>query len=216
MKLPNPFKKKPKVWADLQSGTRVEPAFVSGGIQYYYVKDTFNTFAGRALEALAVYEKWNMRCSREYLLAHVEAVNKVLNSPKSINLTEIMKLNANLSERLSFAMPTEDIIWEFAAVAFFDDTESPYHYDPAYGKEKIKRWKAAGDVKDFFSSAPIGELIPLPDFSAVDLGSYLTTLNLIGTKHIDSLLSALSSGQQKQDLKQALLSQKSMLQVQTD
>ena len=54
------FKKKPKVW-ELEQGHVVVPAFIDRGVQYYEIKDLFNTFSSRGLEALQVYEEWEMR-----------------------------------------------------------------------------------------------------------------------------------------------------------
>lgn len=190
------FKKKEKDWK-LEDGHRVDKAFVSGGVQYYYVKDTFDTFAGRALDALDVYEKWNMRCSREYLELMYAANKAIYSNPKTIDITEAIIINNHLGERLGWALPTEEIIWHFAAVAFFDETESPYKYNHAYGREKIDRWKKNNDIADFFFSTPIKELVPCPDFSKEDLSSYLKTIEEISKRHTKHLQSVVSSRERK-------------------
>jgi len=190
------FSKKAKDWK-LEDGHRVDKAFVSGGVQYYYIKDTFDTFAHRALDALDVYEKWNMRCSREYLELMYNANKAIYSNPKTIDITEAIIINNHLGERLQWALPTEDIIWNFAAVVFFDETESPYKYNHEYGKEKIKRWKENNDIADFFFLAPISQLVPCPDFSKEDLRGYLKTIQELSNRHTTHLLSVKSSREQR-------------------
>lgn len=189
------FKKKEKDWK-LEDGHRVDKAFVSGGVQYYYIKDVFNTFSHRALSALDVYERWNMKCNREYLKLFTTTIDKLLSDPKTINVGEIYLANKNLKERLEWALPTEDVIWEFASVAYFDDSESPYKYDPDYAKVKIARWKQENDIAAFFFSMPIKDLIPSPDISQEDLTTYFQIVGTLDVNHLKQLTSALSSKQQ--------------------
>ena len=119
-------------------------------------------FSHRALEGLAVYDIWETRVTVEYLKAYV-AERKAIRQKVNLSIddvTDITLLDRNLEERLSFALPPTDIIYQFAAVMFFDDSESPYKYDPEYAKEKIALWRANKDVDDFFFSMPIKDLIP--------------------------------------------------------
>ena len=192
------FKPKTKDWK-LEDGHRVDKAFVSGGIQHYYIKDTYDTFAHRALDALKVYEEWNMRCSREYLDLMYRANKAIYSNPQSIDITEAIIINNHLGERLQWSLPTEELIWNFAAVVFFDDTESPYKYNSEYGKEKIKRWKENGDIADFFFASPIKELVPCPDFSKEDFQSYLKIIQELNQRHTKNLSSVLLSRGQKVD-----------------
>jgi hypothetical protein len=59
------------VW-QIDEGHVIEPAFISGGVQYYRLKDYFNTFSLRGLMALQVYEEWNMRMSKEQLMEFID------------------------------------------------------------------------------------------------------------------------------------------------
>lgn len=194
----NILKKKEQPVKDwkLEDGHRVEKAFVSGGVQYYYIKDVFNTFSHRALSALDVYERWNMKCDKAYLDLFTATIDKLLSDPQKINVGEIYIANKNLKERLQWALPTESIIWEFASVAFFDDTESPYVYDPDYAKTKIERWKVDHSIESFFFAMPIRDLIPLPDISKDDLKSFYQILSKLDSSHLAHLSSVLSSKQQ--------------------
>lgn len=185
----------PRTWK-LEEGHTVSPAFVSDGVQYYMMKDSFNSFCGRALSGLSVYEQWEMRCSREFLVDWHNALDKLLNS-NPIQLQEIIKLKLLMGERMAFALPTEEIVYQFASVLFFDESESPYAYDPEYGKQKIERWKKSHDIADFFLTVPIKTFIPLPNLSEQDLKTYYKVVGLIDEKHIKTVQEILSSNQPK-------------------
>jgi hypothetical protein len=61
-------KNQPKPWPHpVEEGHVIVPAFESGGVQYYQLHDLFNSFAGRALDAEDVYNRWSRRCSDEFL-----------------------------------------------------------------------------------------------------------------------------------------------------
>lgn len=176
---------KPKTWK-LEKGHVIEPAFVSDGVQYYMMKDTFNSYSGRALDALDVYEQWNMRCTREFLKEWIDVFDAILSKPH-IKIEDLVKLKIALAERMNYAIPTRELIYKFAAVAFFDENENPYTYDHAYGQAKIERWKKAMDIEAFFLTVPIGTLIPLPDLSAIDLTDYLKVLDMVEGKESQML-----------------------------
>ncbi len=186
---------KPMTWK-LEEGHSVSPAFVSDGVQYYMMNDSFNSFCGRALSGLNVYEQWEMRCTKEFLTDWHNALHKVLSS-NPIKLEEVIKLKLILGERLAFSLPTEEIVYQFASVLFFDESESPYSYDPEYGKIKIERWKKSHDIADFFLTVPIKTFIPLPNLSEQDLNTYLKVVGLIDEKHIKTVQEILSSSQPK-------------------
>ena len=173
------------IW-QLEEGHVIEPAFISGGVQYYRLKDYFNTFSLRGLMALQVYEEWNMRMSREQLLEFIAKAEKVLSNPKQINIGEIAKMIESMKERLELVMPTSEIVYKFAAVAFFDKNESPYSYDPEYCKAKIQRWKEAADVSDFFIVTRLRDMIPLPELSEEDLRICLSIVDQIAAVHSKS------------------------------
>ncbi len=55
-----------------------------------------------------------------------------------------------------------------ASVAYFDKNESPYSYDPEYNAEKIKKWKEAADITDFFIVQQLSDILPFPRLSEED------------------------------------------------
>lgn len=186
---------KKKIW-NLQEGHVVVPAFVSGGVQYYKLNDLFNTFCLRALEALDLYDQIGMRTDREYLIAHTKKTDEIL-SGKSINIGDFAQMNNNLKERLNFIIPPQELIYRLAAVAYFDESESPYKYDEKYGREKIERWKKADDIEDFFLSRHIRDLLPFPDISEDILKNSLRIQQKIDEIHRSHLSSPKSSQTQK-------------------
>lgn len=166
------------IW-QLEEGHVIVPAFISNGVQYYQLKDYFNTFSFRGLTALDVYEEWNMRITSETLDEFIEKLEKTINDPKTIKISEIVMLISMLKERKKFIIPNSEIIYKFASVAFFDKNESPYSYDPDYNKEKIKRWKEAADINDFFIVMQLKDMLPLPKLSEQDLALCLTLIDQI-------------------------------------
>jgi hypothetical protein len=174
------------VW-QLDEGHVIEPAFVSNGVQYYRIKDYFNTFSSRGLTALQVYEEWNMRLQKEHLKVFIDRFDEIVNDPKQIKVSELWKIVAMLKERLDFVVPTTELIYKFASVAFFDKNESPYSYDPEYAKEKIKRWKEAGDVNDFFIVMQLKDILPLPTLSEQDLAICLSVVDQVAGHQLTKL-----------------------------
>lgn len=174
------------VW-QLDEGHVIEPAFVSNGVQYYRIKDYFNTFSSRGLTALQVYEEWNMRLQKEHLKMFIDRFDEIVNDPKQIKVSELWKIVSMLKERLDFVVPTTDLIYKFASVAFFDKNESPYSYDPEYAKEKIARWKEAGDVNDFFIVMQLKDILPLPTLSEQDLQICLSVVDQVAGHHLTKL-----------------------------
>lgn len=169
-------------WPGLEEGHIIQRVFDSGGTTYYQMKDSFNTFCFRAMSALDIYDNWGLRKTREQDKADWKKVLDTCNN-QPIVLTDIIRLAINNIENSELALPPVEIIWNMAAVMYFDENESPYKYDEQYGKEKIARWKKDKKVDFFLSKQLIGSLIPLPDFSNIDLENYLKVSQLIRDKH---------------------------------
>jgi hypothetical protein len=192
----------------VDEGHVIIPAFESGGVQYYMMKDIFNSFAGRALDAMAIYEKWSMRTSPEFMGAWLQGLENTINA-NPIKITEVAELINIMRERINFAIPTESIIWELASVAFFDRNESPYRYDPEYAKDKIARWKQDVGLPAFFFKSPLRDIVSLPDLSEEGFKSYLKVTEAVSGKQLEKVLSKLSSSQLNQDFLSVLESERS-------
>lgn len=188
----------------LHTNHHVELAFICDGVEYFHFTDTFNMPCERGLDALAIYEEMNMRCTRDFLLAHTEAIDAVFKTKGSINLTDLMQLNNNLKERLKF-IHHPDIIYKLASIMYFDKTENPYRYDNKYAGEKIKKWKKE-KMMDFFLSLPIENLIPSLKQSEEDFNLISEMVSKIDQQHLQKIILILSSQGQKTGSSKALQS----------
>ncbi len=189
-------KKKEKDWS-LAEGHVVVPAFIDRGVQYYEIKDLFNTFSNRGMMALQVYEEWDMRLKKEDLQDFILAFEKTLGNPKEINILNLVKIVNMLKERVNFPIATADIHYKMASVRYFDENESPYTYDPEYNKGKIARWQEATSTVDpFFISQQLKDMLPLPKLSKDDLPSYLETVKKLSDHQLQTLQSLVLQAQQ--------------------
>lgn len=172
------------VWM-LNDGDKVELGFIAGGVEYYRIKDVFNTFTMRGMAAIDVYDKFNMRMDRELLKGYVGELKNIFSGKASLNLPEAMRVLNSMDDRLSWVLPPQEYMWELLAVCYFDKNETPYSYDPEYQKQKIAKWKKSGEVSDFFLYTKLSELMPLPKLSEADLKTACTViakLDQINTK----------------------------------
>jgi hypothetical protein len=163
----------------------IEEAFEVKGRKFYRFSDVFQLPYERGLYALAVYEECRMRCSREYLERHVDAVRKILRSEK-IDIFRINQLNEQMSERLNLVLDV-DLLYKLASVAFFDETENPALYDQMYCRKKIDFWKANRGVGDFFLQKPLLELIPFLQSADFNLDGYFQMNQELNKIHLESL-----------------------------
>ncbi|MBK7882485.1 MAG: hypothetical protein IPJ81_00585 [Chitinophagaceae bacterium] len=145
------FQKKPKPIL-LDGKYKVVPAFELLGETYYMHEDPLNVLAGRGLSAITHLEELLMRCSAEYLNAHIEAVEKILSDPKKINIGKLYILNNNLRERVSLTIALPKHVFKLASVVFFTKDESPFMYDSAAANKRIKTWVEADGMYDFFAT----------------------------------------------------------------
>lgn len=148
----------------------IEEAFKIDGVTYYRFADLNNLPYKRGLMAYAVYNELDMRCTREYLVLHADAINNILSKPE-INVFDIKKLNDQMMQRLQLTTDV-DLMYKLASVAYFDKNENPESYDQAYCEKKIAHWKKHSSVEAFFLSQPLMELLPFLSNADVDLNTY--------------------------------------------
>ena len=148
----------------------IEEAFKIDGTTYYRFADLNNLPYKRGLMAYAVYNELDMRCTREYLVLHADAINNILSKPE-INVFDIKKLNDQMMQRLQLTTDV-DLMYKLASVAYFDKNENPESYDTAYCEKKIAHWKKHSSVEAFFLSQPLMELLPFLSNADVDLNTY--------------------------------------------
>jgi len=199
----NLFKRKPK--HQLLNGHKVVEAFKYQGVQMYELYDIFDIPCERAFAIRDYMDELQMRCTREFLQAHVTAVNNILSDPKSINITKLAKLNQQLQERLDLIIDAE-IVYKIASVYYFDKTENPYTYSYKYALEKIRKWKQ-GDVMDFFLLEPVKKLANLTVLLEGDLRAYLMVVEKMTRQQLEHIFTNLSESDKKKDFAEILTSQ---------
>jgi len=180
-----------------------EKVFSIEGTNYYQFKDISKIKCFRAFIVSDFYSELSMKCSREYLVAHTDAVEKLLSNSKQINITQVAQLNLQLKERLEMIYEP-DIIYKIASVVFFDKTENPYEYDDMYGKEKVERFKRHAQKNDgFFFETLFKGLLNTKDLKDQDLETYMNVAQKITQSHWDNIFTILSSTKETKDLAHA-------------
>jgi len=182
-----------------------ELVFKSGGTQYYTIKDIFNLNSTRAMAAISFFEELRMKCTREYLIKHLDAqkeLNKELRKAldlnnKSLNLEgaflaiqESEKLDLQIKERLEWIFEP-DCMLKLAGIVFFDENEDPFGYDPGYGIEKVNRWKKEG-VDAFFLSKHMNHLIDYSSIKEEDFQKFTGVAEVLTTVHLENISTILS------------------------
>lgn len=169
---------------------RTEYAFTSGGRKYYRFADITNLPYERGLTALQVYNEVEMRCSVKFLRIFTEKVDELLRA-KEIDIYKINALNEMLKQRLNLSADVE-LLYKLASVCFFDKTENPCIYEPAYAEKKIARWRKDQKVTAFFSQKPLKELMPFLANLGSDLEAYTQINEEINQTH-EQLLRTITS-----------------------
>lgn len=165
-------------------------AFSVGGIDYYQFDDIFSLPYERGLAAVAIYNELDMRCSRDYLLKHTQAVTDILKSPE-IDIYRINELNNQMKQRLQLTTDV-DLLYRLASVVYFDRNENPAVYEEDYSKSKIDNWLKNKGTKDFFLQKPLCELIPFLKNVDLDLDEYTEINRHLNELHLEKLHSLTS------------------------
>jgi hypothetical protein len=183
-----------------QHKDRIKKAFVHDGIEFFMFDDITKMPTCRGLYALDIYDEFAMRCTRDFLTRHCDAIDAVLNNDKhKIDLVKLAVLYKNLKERLTL-LPLPDHIFRLASVVFFDKSENPYTFDRKYADEKVVRWKRDPDSLAFFLSTPLTDLIPFLDLQHLDLHTYSAIIHQVNQLHLDEVLSTSSMKGTKVDM----------------
>jgi hypothetical protein len=163
-------------------------AFTSGDVDYFMMDDLFNIPWQRGMEAIYAYEELQMRCNKEYLVAHTGLVDEILTGTR-IGMGEIMRIKAindQLRQRLDWIV-VPDMAYRLASIIFFDASESPERYELKYGLEKVKLWKQNSDVQSFFLQQPVRTLMPFLDGFEGNFQSYSDLIEKVNKDHLTNL-----------------------------
>lgn len=165
-----------------------DQVFQINGKNYYKFKDISKVKNQRALTTNDFYGELAMRATRDFLIKHTEAVNKILTST-TIDIYKLRTLNLQLQERLEMIYES-DIIYKIASVVYFTKDEDPDFYDDIVGQEKVALFKAQ-DAKDkkmgFFFGTLFTNLIGSVDLSEKDLLAYMTVGKQITQEHLKTI-----------------------------
>lgn len=183
----------------------IEYAFTLDGIDYFENSDFNSMTSDRAFNCLTYYEENKSHCTKDYLLTFSKALDDVVNNNTGIKLTDVVKLNIQLKERLEF-LSFAETAYKLCAVVFFDATENPNRYDYVKGAKKAAIFKEKG-MGDFFLLQPIKKLIPVIGSSASDLMEYLEMVSLINQNHIRDISTMLSEQSKSSEFYKRLMSQ---------
>lgn len=176
---------------------RIVFAFELEGVPYFQFYDYSDIPCKRWDHILTFYNELAQRCTRGFLVAHTEANDNIINDNKGIKVTEMVKLNQQLKERLDFVIEPE-ISYKLCGAAFFDATENPYSYNHLYTLEKAKKFIKA-DMEDFFLSQPVKKLIPYLNSLGEDLREVCMMINAMTTIHLENISRTLSDLQKNKD-----------------
>jgi hypothetical protein len=170
----------------------IKEAFSVKGTTYYEMEDLFNMPYQRAAACLRYYAEFNMRVDREFLEAHVQAVDELLSfiPGKAIDLVKIKQLNNQLRDRMNWIVD-EDLAYKLASVVYFDKKESPEVYDSKYNQDKIALWKKEMSAKEFFFMQPLQKLIPFLKEYEENFETYLTVTRQLKEKYQGDISSVL-------------------------
>lgn len=187
------------VW-QIKEGVVIEPVFIAGGVQYYRIKDQFNTFTLRGMAAIEVYDKWNMRMDRTTANKYADELLALFTTSGRIDLGEAVSLIKGMKERLNWVIAPKEYLWDMFCVSYFDASESPYSYDENYQYEKKRRLKAAGGIDDFFLYTRLSELMPMPKLSANDLALAFQVIQQLERQSSQILYNGKQRGKQNEAL----------------
>ena len=153
---------------------KVEVAFEAGGRSFYRFIDDHQIPAGRYKYIYAALREVDLRMSLDTLKGFVAEIRKILNGgdkKNSISLESLWKVVWNMESRLDLAFEPASVA-RLSAVIFFDETEDLMTYDRNKGAEKVAFWEKH-NVRDFFLTMPIVELLGLRNISATSLEQYI-------------------------------------------
>lgn len=172
---------------------RIEYAFTCGGTKYYRFADITNLPYERGLMAMHTYNEVQMRCDRAFLVRYADTIDKLLHEQK-IDIFKIQKLNEVLKQKLTLTAET-DLMYKLASIVYFDKSENPAVYEPAYAEKKIAKWRKDKGVHDFFMQKPLLELMPFSQSVDTDLDTYSEMLQEL--KEIHSQCLRIASSEKK-------------------
>mgnify|MGYP003617968080 CR=1 FL=1 len=142
------------VWRGEKTNYPITFAFTFEGKHYFCFENTFSTPYQRAFTAMAFYEEFRMRITREFLEVWLETMKESIDQ---LSISQITKLTDVLKDRLDWVVEPLTAL-KLASVMYFTEEESPYCYDPVYNAKKIHNWQKSDKILSFFLQMPLSDL----------------------------------------------------------
>lgn len=159
------------------------------GMKNFRFVDLDHTGGLRLLKLEAVKEEMEQRVTRDFLKGHTTMMAKLLDSGK---LGDAAILNRYLTERLDHVAPDGLLIYKFAAIASFDESEDPRDVDLTYVNRKIERWERQG-ISPFFLSQSLSMYAGASTEYAENFPRYLKAATIVAQRQSAYLTLLLSS-----------------------
>lgn len=161
---------------------KIEPAFKSGGVQYYnFAKDT-QIRTGRYMILQNFLQEVYFRMSLERLKLYIDKITNNLNGTQGvINIGNALEMLTQMKHLTEMAFEP-DTVYRLASVIYFDASEDLRTWDRDHNDKKIKAWKENGTL-DFFYGRPFQELTGLKGISETDLRRYLERWDALKEKY---------------------------------
>ena len=178
----------------LRDGHRMQFVFELDGVKYWEFTDPLSAPTHRMMIARDYYDEMEMRTSREFRIANMQAIKNCLDGSMDgkLDLVKAGSLVVQAMERDQFIF-SPDILYKLASVVMIDESESPYAYDFKYNNEvKISAWKKH-DMASFFLSQPLKRFLPQLTLSESDFRAYLKVLEKVEKNQLDNIFTTLSA-----------------------
>lgn len=177
--------------------------FTCNGVDYYELTAGYNMYYERYMAAQDRLNEIELRCDKKYLDAFQAQLDDYLNKG---NLVGAAELNRNLRELRSYVFNV-NLLYNLAAVWYFDKNENPFTFDHEYCDKKISDWKKDKEILFFLLRAPIREYLPQLNISKEDLRIYIMGLSLKELSTLKYHLSMQLKDERDKDLTLMLQSQ---------
>lgn len=151
---------------------KVEPVFVSRGVQYYRMKKGTQIPYGRYKRMQEFFLEYDLRMKLETFIAYLDETLKHLSGGAgTVRIDKAVENLLKMKARAELAFSPQQA-YNLATIEYFDDTENLYGYDEYHNRKKKKAWMEDKKI-DFFYMRPLDELLGLSGYSEAALIDYI-------------------------------------------
>lgn len=144
-------------------GMDIEYAFSSDGVDYYCFKGSgFSMYYERYAGAMdAIWACEHHRITNDEFDIFLDSLSAFLNNGELVSAAQLVG-NIQAIRKYCYSLP---LLYNLAAVWYFDKTESPFALDKEYCDAKIEKWMKDKATLAFFLKTRIRDYIPFPDIT---------------------------------------------------